>query len=161
MSPPLFKFINQVWFVVWSVGFFIRSSTLVTRRCQNFIIQLCLTQRARAESFCCDFEILGKQCAAVWAVGGLCRCRSRDGSTRGDPPGYARLNVVKAHPRDGKFPPITPTGGCKSSRGRNLETVFSGWCDSGFDPGIYGFNWFIIVLNSRCESVESGSLNLL
>ena len=92
-------------------------------------------------------------------VGGLCRCRSRDGSTRGDPPGYARLNVVKASPRDGKFPPITPTGGCKSSRGRNLETVFSGWCDSGFDPGIYGFNWFIIVLNSRCESVESGGLS--
>ena len=81
------------WFVVWSVGFFIRSSTLVTRRCQNFIIQLCLTQRARAESFCCDFEILGKQCAAVWAVGGLCRCRSRDGSTWGDHPGYALIWV--------------------------------------------------------------------
>ena len=95
----------------------------------------------------------------VLFVGGLCRCRSRDGSTRGDPPGYARLNVVKASPRDGKFPPITPTGGCKSSRGRNLETVFSGWCDSGFDPGIYGFNWFIIVLNSRCESIESGDLS--
>ena len=83
----------QVWFVVWSVGFFIRSSTLVTRLCQNFI-QLGLTQRARAESpCCCDFEILGKQCAAVWAVGGLCRCRSRDGSTWGDHPGYALIWV--------------------------------------------------------------------
>ena len=44
-------------------------------------------------SFCCDFEILGKQCAAVWAVGGLCRCRSRDGSTWGDHPGYALIWV--------------------------------------------------------------------
>ena len=109
--------------------------------------------------FAADVEILGKQCAAVLAVGVLCRCRSGMEVLGGTPLGTRAKTSSRPLVEMGSSP-LSPVPGGVSP----LEDEIWRQCspagvvqDSILVPS--GFNWFIIVLNSRCESVESGDLS--
>ena len=110
----------------------------------------------RCAPFRSHLEILGKRGAFILAVAVLCRCRDGmevlGGATLG-----TRAKTSSRRPVEMGSSPLSPVLRVVSP----LEDEIWRQCsptgvvqDSILVPS--GFNWFIIVLNSRCELVESG-----